>query len=76
MSPEDFKGKSARQVQFNPGQTMGFWRVRIQQDDYFEQVESFEIVLNNPVMGALEFPDRAMVQIRDFEDGKALGLQC
>lgn len=68
VSPEDFKGKSARQVQFNPGQTMGFWRVRIQQDDDFEQVESFEIVLNNPVMGALEFPDRALVQIRDFED--------
>lgn len=49
---------------------MGFWRVRIQQDDDFEQAETFEIVLNNPVMGALEFPDRAMVQILDFEDGE------
>ncbi|XP_077984509.1 extracellular matrix protein 3-like [Glandiceps talaboti] len=65
---EDYNGKSARQVQFNPGQTEGTWRVKILQDREFEQVETFHIVLHDPVMGALEHPAMAIVEIRDTED--------
>lgn len=65
---EDFRGKSARQVQFNPGQEMGFWRVRIVNDRLYEQAESFEVILHDAVMGALEYPDRAQIVILDAED--------
>ncbi len=65
---EDFRGKSATQVQFNPGQEMGFWRVRIINDDLYEQSEVFEVILYDAVMGALEYPERALVKILDGED--------
>ena len=66
---EDFTGKKAQQVQFNPGQTEGFWRVRIRDDNLFELAETFEVILHDAVMGSLEYPEHAIVKILDSEDG-------
>lgn len=71
---KDFRGKSQKQVQFNPGQTRATWKVKIYTDQEFETSETFQILLSEPVMAVLEYPDSATVEIVDPGDGTQINI--
>lgn len=72
----DFKNVaiSSNQVQLNPGQTDAVWKIRILDDDIYEEAENFEVQLSDPIMTILEDPSRATVEIIDPDDESTVFL--
>ncbi|KAK6168396.1 hypothetical protein SNE40_020939 [Patella caerulea] len=65
---EDVDKRYAKQVQFNPGQIVKTWRIRMLDDTIFEQKETLQLKLSDPVLAVIENPDQATITILDAED--------
>lgn len=52
------------------GQTEKTWRIRLINDDHYEEAEILRLKLSEPIMGVIEYPDEAIVTILDAEDGE------
>ena len=62
------QGISSRQVQINPGQSEAVWKIKILNDDIYEESEDFSVMLVDPVMSVFEDPIKATVEIIDPDD--------
>ncbi|KAL3878630.1 hypothetical protein ACJMK2_030964 [Sinanodonta woodiana] len=65
---KDVSRQYAQQVQFNPGQTEMAWNIRMKDDTVYEESETFQLELVDPVLAILDLPMVTTVTILDAED--------
>ncbi|XP_060554877.1 FRAS1-related extracellular matrix protein 2-like isoform X2 [Ruditapes philippinarum] len=65
---KDVSRQYSEQVQFNPGETVKPWSLRLRNDDIYEREETLILQMTDPVSAVLEYPDVAMITIVDPED--------
>ncbi|XP_064636452.1 FRAS1-related extracellular matrix protein 2-like [Lineus longissimus] len=62
---EDFGGRLAKQVQFNPGENAKTWSMRLLDDDKYEDLETIVLELSEPVEALLGMPSKTTLTIKD-----------